>query len=117
MYVPESDTEVLEICRLPLGSTVKLPPDTQQKCDDVRFPDTHTHTHGLVLLPVVDIVMPSFCQLIVGLGEPVALQGKVMGLCRITSRVEGWDLITGTSNDINIKNVHFISNCFKLISC
>lgn len=43
MYVPESDTEVLEICRLPLGSTVKLPPDTQQKCDDVRFPDTHTH--------------------------------------------------------------------------
>lgn len=44
MYVPESDTEVVEIRRLPLGSTVKLPPDTQQKCDDVGFPDTHTHT-------------------------------------------------------------------------
>lgn len=26
MYVPESRTEALEICRLPLGKTVKLPP-------------------------------------------------------------------------------------------
>lgn len=42
MYVPESDTEALEICRLPLGSTVKLPPDTQQNRDEVMFPDTHT---------------------------------------------------------------------------
>lgn len=87
MYVPESDTEVLEICRLPLGSTVKLPPDTQQNRDEVMFPDTHMH--GVELLPVVDILMPSFCQLMVGLGEPVALQGKVMGLFRITSRLEG----------------------------
>lgn len=50
---------------------------------------THTHMHGVELLPVVDILMPSFCQLMVGLGEPVALQGKVMGLFRITSRLEG----------------------------
>lgn len=74
------------------------------------FPtDAHTHVHGCVLLPVVGILMPSFCQLMVGLGEPVALQGKVMGLFRITSRVEGWDWITGTSNDMNRENVHLIS--------
>lgn len=73
---------------------------------------THTHTYGLVLLPVVEILMPSFCQLIVGLGEPVALQGRVTGLLRVTSRVEGWDLITGTSsNNNNIKNLHLISTC------
>lgn len=41
------------------------------------------------LLPVVWMLMPSFCQVMVGLGEPVALQGSVMGLLRITSRVEG----------------------------
>lgn len=41
--------------------------------------------------------MPSFCQLMVGLGEPVALQGRVMGLFTITSRAAGWDSITGSS--------------------
>lgn len=40
-------------------------------------------------LPVVGMLIPSFCQLMVGLGEPVALQGRVMGLFRITSRVDG----------------------------
>lgn len=50
MYVPESDTEALEICRLPLGSTVKLPPGMKQEvwwwCYNwLRlFPDKHTHT-------------------------------------------------------------------------
>lgn len=29
MYVPESGTEALEICRLPLGNTVKTPPDSE----------------------------------------------------------------------------------------
>lgn len=31
MYVPESDTEALVICRLPLGSTVKLPSGMKQE--------------------------------------------------------------------------------------
>lgn len=43
------------------------------------------------------MLMPSFCQVMVGLGEPEALQGSVMGLLRITSRVDGWDWITGSS--------------------
>lgn len=30
MYVPESDTEALEICRLPLGNTVKTPPGREK---------------------------------------------------------------------------------------
>lgn len=54
---------------------------------------THTHVHAQAQahdeLPVVCILMPSFCQVMVGLGEPVALQGRVMGLFRITSRVDG----------------------------
>ena len=50
-------------------------------------------------VPVVGMLMPSFCQVMVGLGEPVAQQGSVMGLLRITSRVGGWDWITGSSGE------------------
>lgn len=46
---------------------------------------------------MVGMLMPSFCQVIVGLGEPVALQGRVMGVLKITSRVDGWDWISGSS--------------------
>lgn len=55
------------------------------------YTQTHKHTRACVQaeLPVVGILMPSFCQVMVGLGEPVALQGRVMGLFRITSRVDG----------------------------
>lgn len=43
--------------------------------------------------------MPSFCQVMVGVGEPVALQGRLMGLFRITSSADGWDSITGSSEE------------------
>jgi len=52
--------------------------------------------------------MPSFCQVMVGLGEPVALQGKVMGLLKITSRVDGCDWITGSSEDREKKREHAV---------
>lgn len=43
--------------------------------------------------------MPSFCQVMVGVGEPVALQGRLTGLFRITSREGGWGSITGSSKE------------------
>ena len=51
--------------------------------------------------------MPSFCQVMVGLGEPVALQGRVIGLLRITSKVGGWDWITGSSEETERKRMMF----------
>lgn len=43
--------------------------------------------------------MPSFCQVMVGVGEPVALQGRLTWLFRITSSADGWDSITGSSEE------------------
>lgn len=45
------------------------------------------------------MLMPSFCQVMVGVGEPVALQGRLTGLFRITSSADGWDSITGSSEE------------------
>lgn len=55
------------------------------------------------------MLMPSFCQVMVGVGEPVALQGRLTGLFRITSSADGWDSITGSSEEkvwkiVTIKN-------------
>lgn len=45
------------------------------------------------------MLMPSFCQVMVGVGEPVALQGRLTGLFRITSSADGWESITGSSEE------------------
>lgn len=45
------------------------------------------------------MLMPSFCQVMVGVGEPVALQDRLTGLFRITSSADGWDSITGSSEE------------------
>lgn len=39
--------------------------------------------------PVVMMLMPSFCQVMVGRGVPKARHGSVTGLFRITSSVNG----------------------------
>lgn len=76
-------------------------------------------THGQDELPVVGMLMPSFCQVMVGLGEPVALQGRVMGLLRITSRVGGWNWITGSSEETDgnlfFHNITYEINAFGKI--
>lgn len=99
MYVPESAEEALEICRLPLGSIVDLLPTMtpETRCRDWSLLSTDKHRQDY--LPVMGMLMPSFCQVMVGLGEPVALQGRVMGLFRITSNAGGWDSITGSSEE------------------
>lgn len=97
MYVPESDTEALEICRLPLGNTVKTPPGREKDVSANIIKKLLICPQAKTFSPAVGMLMPSFCQLMVGLGEPVALQGRVMGLFTITSRAAGWDSITGSS--------------------
>lgn len=76
----------------------------------------NTNAHRQHSLPVVGILMPSFCQVMVGLGEPVALQGRVMGLFRITSRMAGWYWITGSSEERDGKRVMLKkNNVFRVI--
>lgn len=106
MYVPASQTEAFAICRLPFGSTVKPPPEG--KINKIKFMMlpcflfviTDRFWMRLDYWPVVWMLMPSFCQVMVGLGEPVAPQGRVMGLFRITSKEGGWDWITGSSEEV-----------------
>lgn len=64
----------------------------------------------LLFSPAVKMLMPSFCQVIVGRGEPVALQGRVTWLFKITSSIEGCDCITGGS--IKYKYRHLLNKNF-----
>lgn len=48
-------------------------------------------------VPELMTLMPSFCQVMKGLGVPDASQGNKMGLFRMTSSSLGWGWMTGGS--------------------
>jgi len=58
---------------------------------------------GFKRIPVVTMLMPSFCQVITGRGVPVASHGSRTGLFTMTSSVPGCVWITGGSAERKTK--------------